>query len=172
MSLDYTYCTSSDLEQRLSTTGVLLRTDDNDDGDASDGVEATAVAAAIEAASVKINQYCLGRYTAANLYASDIVNHWCIILACCELDKRRANTVAASNAEDCKEVTETLKAVQAGDQSIWDIPPRIVSVPTYANMRMDRRYGNKRLRVDTSTSTPSPNVQFPRQTDRSGNQER
>ena len=121
------YCTVDDLRNRLSAVGVSLRADDT---------PPTTLGDVISRASSKINQYCLPRYTAINLAASDWTNEVATTLAVFYLCTRRANPPPQSAAFDYKEAIEDLKLVRRGQLNVPDVAMRRAAAPVLSNVHI------------------------------------
>jgi phage gp36-like protein len=124
------YCTSDDLEDRLSEAGVTLRTDDS---------PPTSYGNAILRASSKINQFLLRQYTEANLAASDIVTDYASTIATYYLCTRRGNPAPDSVIAEYREAIEELKLIHAGGMDVSDIGRRKSSAPVMDNNRVRLR---------------------------------
>lgn len=120
------YCSRSDLESRLSTTGVSLRID-VDPGD---------MTAILTRASVRVNEFLALLYDPANLAVSDWVKQQAISVALYYLCKRRANPVPGSIASDYEEACASMQAVKLGADTIYDIAARRAAAPVLSNVRV------------------------------------
>lgn len=141
------YCTQSDIEHVLSSTGVDLRTDD--------GVEATLVADAIEEADMEIDQACLYLYTAASLAASNWVKHKAKAMAAYFLCIRRGNPAPASIAAAFERAIELLEKVRLGALAIPGAVMSKAAAPTMSNVRPTLRPFPRSV-IEKSRSTGKP----------------
>ena len=124
------YCSSDDVEDRLSTTGVDLRTDD---------APPTALGNVLKRAATKVNQYLLLHYTAPSLQASDWVNQTATSLATFYLCERRGNAPPASVAADYDEAMDDLKLIRKGVFAVPEIARRRQSAPVLSNISIRMR---------------------------------
>lgn len=137
------YCTEDDIENRLSTTGVTLRTDDT---------PPTALGDVIDDASTLIDEHCRLRYTPAVLAASDWVNQRATDLAACLLCERRGNPPPASIQRKHDRAMERLELVRRGLLQIPDVGMRKSEVPVLSNQRV-RLDPHPRVQTQKSKST-------------------
>lgn len=145
------YCTAADLERYFSKVGVDHFADHDDDGIQEPGV----VADAIERATDEINLYVLthGRYAIADLVGNRLLNSWCVVLATCDLCQTRGNGVPESVAMECQRIFELLEKVMDGKLNLPEVARQGQGVPTFSNLRLDRRYRDEKVRVIRSTSS-------------------
>lgn len=146
-ALSVTYCTSSDVENLLSASGVVGRLDD-DEGGTNSGGELAYLTQAINWATARVNLYVLSRHAAADLANSFVVNWYCTVIAAYLVSGRRGNPVASPLAEAYEEVMGELKAVRAGELTLADVATRDHSFPAWSNQGApDHRYQVQKLRV-------------------------
>lgn len=119
------YCVIADIQNRLSSAGVTLRTDDT---------PPTTYGDVIDDASATIDEYCLLLYTAANLALSRWVKHRCADIATGLLCERRGNGVPDGIARKWDRTIAALERVQAGILPVPDIAKRRTGVMVASNM--------------------------------------
>lgn len=157
------YVTQDDMEGLLSTEGVNLRLDDdgNDTVSAAELVRLTTYAR--NYATGRINMYCLGRYDAADLATSWVVNEWATYIACHWLSRRRGNPALFKDEYD--EAISELKQIKAGQLNLEELAERNPGWPSWSNTRVDFRYPLKKIRVERPISEQSPTSGLPRNRD-------
>lgn len=153
-ALAYTYATQADVEALLSPDGVVGRVDDNATGTPT-GTQTGYVASAINWATARVNQYCLGRYDAIDLAQSWVVNEWCIILAAYWLSCRRGNPAPGSFSDLYKEAMDDLKEIRSGAAQLPEIGLRTAGWPAWSNVRVDSLYSLRKVRVERPISEGS-----------------
>ena len=126
MASTATYCTITDIQNRLSATGVTLRTDDT---------PPTSYGDVIDDASAEIEMYCLLRYGADQLAATRWIRHKCADIATYLLCERRGNAAPPGVAGKFDRAIADLQKIQAGSLKLADVPQRRRGVPTVSNMR-------------------------------------
>lgn len=137
------YCTSDDIANRLSSTGVTLRTDDTPPDTLGD---------VITDASTQVDEHCRLLYTPANLAVSDWVNQRATDIAAVLLCERRGNPVPGSLMRKYERALERLEQVRLGTLQIPDVPARLVAAPVMSNVR-EQLNPQPHTRVRKSTST-------------------
>ncbi|MBL8824906.1 MAG: hypothetical protein JNJ77_20130 [Planctomycetia bacterium] len=150
------YCARSDMEAKLSAYSVQGALDEN-----ADGIEDTNSAPRINQARYhgtnRVNLYLLSKYTAEELALSPIACEWAVVKACCWLMGRRGNPVPAGLAAECAEAEALMKEIRDGEAELPDAAPRVSSLPSHTNIRIDRnyRYGKQRvIRPESDDTTP------------------
>lgn len=121
------YCSIDDVKNRLSANGVTLRMDDS---------PPTSYGDVLDDASRTIDEYCLLRYTEANLDASPWVKHKCADIATFLLCERRGNPPPRGIAGKFERAMERLELVRTFKMAIPDIPERRTAVPTLSQPRI------------------------------------
>lgn len=159
----YVYIDDDGLDNALSASGVDLRLDDDSGGTIS-AAEETRRTQAKNAASETVDFYCFDRYTQANLYTSNFVYEAAKWLAAYELCATRGNEVPESVVEQAERWEEKLKAIHAGRARLPGIPMRMSQAPAWDNVRVDKRFDFKAIRVEKKTSSQTPTT-MPVQTD-------
>ena len=152
-TLDYYYCTQTQIEQALSVAGVLLRVDDDADGTIDSGVEADSITDARIEATETVNYYCWSKYTPARLSESNWVNRQAVALAAYAICSRRGNPPPQIIVERAEKAEEMLKAVADKGRVIPNLPMRRSLAPDVINQRVDARFQWKVLRVEKDLST-------------------
>lgn len=140
------YCSITDVQNRLSAEGVTLRTDDS---------PPTSYGEVITEASTEIDEYCLHRYTAANLAVSDWVRFRASVIAAVLLCERRGNPVPRSLEKRYDKLMERLEKVREGTLNIPDLAMRKEEVPVLSNVRI-RLDPFPRTVVENNRSTGTP----------------
>lgn len=150
-NLTYTYATEADIQGLLSVDGTTARVDDDGTG-AQSATEAGYITQAIQYATDRCNFYLLGRYAAARLQQSWIVNNWCVIVAAHWLSMRRGNPPPGSVKALYEEAIEDMKLVQKGAQEVPGIGARGSQWPVWSNVRVEALYSLRKLRVEVQLS--------------------
>lgn len=138
------YCTITDLQHVLSSTGVSLRVDD--------GVAAEEVAECIEEADQEIEQATHYLYTAASITASVWIQHRAKNIAAYLLCCRRGNPGPASLEARYTRAIEQLEKVRLGQLLIPGAVMSKAAAPTMSNMAPSLR-PHPRSVVETKKST-------------------
>jgi phage gp36-like protein len=120
------YCTLSDLQNRLSATGVALRTDDSPPDLLGD---------VLDDASAEVDMHCQLTYDPAQLSNSRWIKHKTADIAAHLLCERRGDPVPVGIAAKHQRALEALEKVQMGTLKIGDVPQRRKSVPSVTNLR-------------------------------------
>lgn len=141
------YCTITDLQQRLSSSGVSLRIDD--------GVGDDDVDAAIEEADQEIEQACHYLYTAASLATNTWVKHKAKSIALYFLCIRRGNPAPASVELQYTRALEQLERVRLGQLNIPRAVMSKAAAPTMSNVRPTLRPFPRSV-VEKQRSTGKP----------------
>lgn len=141
------YCTRSDVEDLLSAGTVRSLLDDDDDG-----VAEVSISRTLDRAALKINQYCQRHYTVAELAANDWVKHAAAVIAANFLFQRRANSPPGELEEEHEEILEFLREVYTGSCDLPGATPRGWDAPSMANLTIDGRYGQGKIRVQDRIS--------------------
>lgn len=140
-----TYCDADDLADILGEAGVSLRLSD---------VPPEALGRVLVRAAAKVNRYCLRRYTAAKLAASEWVRVVAAEMAAYLLCTRKGNPAPSSVVDLWNMALEDLKLIKAGDQ-IPDIAARKTGAPVLSNVRVRLR-PVMHTRVEQARSTGNP----------------
>lgn len=144
------YCTQAEIERFLSVQGVINMADHDEDGVIESGVVDDAIAEA----TGEIDLHCRGRYSAAGLATSAIVNNWAVTIAASALCELRGNTVPDSLVRKVTRILEKLLPdVQAGKLNLPGLAFANDSRPAMSNLTVDRRYGRSKVRVTRINST-------------------
>ncbi len=149
------YVTRADLDDFLSPTGVDSRVDDDSTG-AISAADARALDNARYWATGRVNMHALGRYAAADLGNSWVVNQWAVVLACHWLSCRRGNPPPGSFDKLYDETVLDLKELRAGTIDLPDVGLRSNAYPAWSNIRCDIFYGLRKLRVERPISRDDP----------------
>lgn len=139
------YCNEADIVRYLSTQGVTAFSDHDESGDRDTGV----VDDCINQATGEIDFYVAGRYTAAQLATSNLINRWCTVLATFFLCERRGNPPPQSVQTEATRIWELLQKVHDG----WPIAGLGGRAMSMSNLTVDRRYRRHTIRVTESNST-------------------
>lgn len=162
--LQYTYCTEADIQALLGADGTTARVDD--DGTASQSAaEAEYLSQAIQWATDRCNFYLLGRYPAARLATSWLVNQWCVICAAKWLSSRRGNPPPGVVNDLYEQAVEDMKLVHDGKYDVPNIATRTAQWPFWSNVRVDALYSLRKIRVERPISEKS-NTTYPQNADR------
>lgn len=145
------YCSRVDLEEIFSDLAIDVRIDDS----ADDTAPATSAngneEAAIREATDEVNFYLQHRYLVADLSESLIVKRWTAWIACHLLSRRRGNP--GQFEDEYNRIMIRLDQIRQGKEFIPRVKPRADFRPMVANMVIDRRFLNSKIRVDTESSS-------------------
>lgn len=148
-------CTSADeITDLLSSEGVEVRLDDDDDDFVNGAESARLSTGIINYATSRVNLFLGERYTPADLVTSWQVHDWATIIGAVKLCRRRGNPVPKTLLRDYNAATEEMQMVRDHDLSLSDIGEIESSQPSMSNMTMDRRYRARPLRKQKALSTP------------------
>lgn len=147
----YVYCTSADIDRKLSAAGGLARTDDTGSGSATTGVYDDAIYDATDF----INVYLLGKYYDYDLATSPLVNRIATCRASLTLCERRGDPTPASLLREWKEYLDLLDRIMSGvsGASVPNLSLRADTLPTVSNTTFNARYRTNKVRVDVESST-------------------
>lgn len=152
------YCTATDLQSRISSTGYNLRVDD----------DATAVTPCLQRAKNTILFYAEPLYGATDLQtnanAAGWVNDKATDIALYHLCARRGNPVPASIKEDYQQAMQELALVHDDNAHIPELAQRHTDAPTFSNIRVDPTFNYRKIRVERTLSdqtTPTGYTQTP-----------
>lgn len=144
------YCTVRDIERFLSTAGVDSFADHDFDGYREAGV----VDDAIQFAAAQIRNALCSRYESSSLVGNETVREWNMILAARRVCSSRANPIPDTVELRYQEAVEAMRMIGRGDGSLCGVLQKSTNVPTWSNLRVDRRYDRERIRVVKETSSP------------------
>jgi hypothetical protein len=152
------YCTEANVRDLASAQGVDLRFDDDADGSVPPPDRAAFMAAAIRWAGGRVDFYCGGRYSPAQLAASATAEGWATTLALYWICLRRFNPVPESIRHLAEDedfgVLPEMRLVQTGAAQLPGAGEKKPAMPLWSNVTVDDRYWVKKLRVVESTSDP------------------
>lgn len=146
------FCEKDDMVRYMSLAGVIAFSDHEQTGEENDDV----IDDCREQATDELIGQLLKLYEPAELAKSRLVTRWATVLACYYLCRTRGNPVPDSLHEAYDKLTMdggTLAKVLDNQFYIPDIARRGVSVPTFSNMTIDRRYRREKVRVIRSISS-------------------
>lgn len=146
------YATRADVASILSTAGIDVRIDDDDDGTVtpSPGEEAFLDDAILEATDV-INVAGLHFYSAADMGESLWVRRRAAYLAAHFLSMRRGNP--GLFCERYEIIMDELEKLRTNQLHIPRLAKRADVLPAQSNLIIDRRFTRNKIRVDRETST-------------------
>ncbi len=147
------FCSATDLDEYMSSAGVISFADHDQSG-ASD---TNVVDNCINRGHARILDFAGQQYEAADLATSETIKEWNIIIACYVLCGLRGNPRPDSLVEDYKEICGPgglLSQVRAGLYKLYGLSVRSGKAPTFSNLRVDRRYPSRQIRVKSSSSNP------------------
>ncbi len=150
------YCSQTDIEALLSTEGMELRLDDDQDSAVSGDELKRLTVYAINWATARVNMYCLGLYDAVDLNTNWMVNFYATVLASRIVAGRRCNPVPESLMKLVDETIADLKEIKSQRVYFNDIGLRNVAWPAWSNLRCDPRYWLRQLRVERPLSEKTP----------------
>jgi len=148
------YCTQADVDRYLSEQGATGWADHDQNGTAEDGVYDDVINQGTE----EFNLYCAQRYEPAQLATSTLVNRWTTVFACYFLSQRRANPAPDSLAREFDRIKLLLEKIEAGTLNIPGLPLRGDTRPTFDNLRIDRRFVQRKIRVQREASSDVPST--------------
>jgi hypothetical protein len=154
-SLEYTYCTETDVDTLLSAEAKNLWLDDNSDHAVDSTERARLTTQGINWATSRVNFYCQRRYESSDLADSWLVNDWATVVAVRWLCTRRGNSVPQSIQALYDEVIGDLEQVRDGKMQLPDIGSRSVEWMVWSNVKVDWRYPLRRVRVQRPISERS-----------------
>lgn len=157
-ALSVLYTSKEEVESLLSSDGVLLRLDDDQDAANSAGELLRINTLAVNYATARVNLYLGNRYTSAQLATSWSVHDWATMIAARWVCRRRTNPVPESLQDAYDEAIAEMTAIRDRLMSLTDIQERQADQPVLSNMTLDGRYKVKQLRKQLPISTPRPTV--------------
>lgn len=95
-----------------------------------------------------------GVYSEAQLATSPLVRYWATLLAGYHLFNNRGNSAPEHLKLMIKEVRDMMKLVADGLRKIPGLTATGLGVPTVSNRMVDRRYGERTIRIQHQSSTP------------------
>lgn len=150
------FSTTAEQERYLSIYGIASFADHDDDGLADPNVLADCV----NYATSKIAGLLSQRYTFANMQLATILPEIEVIIALRRLTHRRGNQTPASLEVDFQESIQAdgdLDLTIRGKQKLLKadgepVPEKPGAFPSWANLRIDRRYHSAKIRVTDSSN--------------------
>ena len=143
-------CSQKEMERQFSPLGVLSFSDHNDDGSGDAGVVDDCINGATAEVFFATNAF----YNPADLVGHPLVKRWAIVLAVFYLCELRGNPPPESLVKEYERVMEKLALVTEG-RPIPDVAFKANLSPSASNITIDRRYGQRTVRV-TENSTGGP----------------
>jgi phage gp36-like protein len=151
-------CTQAEVERFLSVQGVTAFADHDQDGTADDDV----VDDCIEQASEEMLAYLLQRYALASLVSSTLVKRWAVTISAYFLCMRRGNPPPEVLQTEFERLlnpeTGLIPRVAAGSFALPGLALNADLVPNFANLTVDRRFGQSKVRVLPGSSGTAPSV--------------
>lgn len=146
------YTDRAEVASILSTVGIDVRIDDDDDGTitASPGEEKHLDDAILEATDT-INIYGQHFYTSAVMAQSLWIRRRAAYLAAHFLSMRRGNP--GLFCERFEQIMKELELLRTNQLHIPRQPKRDDVLPAQSNLIIDRRFSRNKIRVDRETST-------------------
>ena len=145
-------CTAVQIERYLSTLGVMLNSDHDYLGVRDDDV----IDDCIGRASAEIIGTLSPLYPQSELELSALVSEWCVVMAAYYLCIRRGNPPPDSLANQYERIWSDGGFIYRARKGAFIIPGikgSSVNAPAITNYDVDRRYGNRTVRVVRPTST-------------------
>lgn len=149
-TIPYIYPTKAGIESIFGSVAVLLRINDEEDGTPSAGELLNLDDILIEATDIA-NQYLAERYKVSDLANSLWVFRRCNYIACYLLSIRQGNPEQYLGKYN--EILAEFQLVKDEKMSIPRIPVAYDNTPALSNIVVDRRYAQRQIRTQTSTST-------------------
>ncbi|MCC7422540.1 MAG: DUF1320 family protein [Planctomycetaceae bacterium] len=157
------YCTITEVQDILSSEGVVQAT--NDDG-AQSAAQSTMVTNAIARATAKMNQYLTKKYDPATIIsANDWIKWCCATFAARELMMRRGGVAPTGVQIAYDDYLKWLEEVANGTADIPGLTPRFQPGMTMSNMTIDHRFPVGKVRSVPVISVGSSSSEVPRHTD-------
>ncbi len=129
---------------------------DNSDHEGDGVADYSPVYRAINAATQEIDLYLGQRYEAAVLAAHQLVRDWATVRAAMKLHRTLADPMPQVLADEWAEILATLKEIAAGQRTIPGLETLGNLRPTMSNRKIDRRYGQRTVRIERDSSTEVP----------------
>lgn len=154
--LSTVYTDSESIAVLMSALGRDSRVDD-DASEAVDQGEQAFITYAVNVATSRINSILVGRYDLTDLSTSWSIWHYATVIACYWLCHRRFNAVPSALIAMYNETMNDLGMISQGQMFVDDLATRNLSMPVWANFRMDDRYNiiKQRTIAPISESTPT-----------------
>ncbi len=146
-TLTYTYTTQAEIERLISAAGASLRTDDDQDGSPESGVWQDV----IDEATDTINFYCESHYEPVDLTDNLWVRRSATLIGAYLLCQRRGDP--GLYHDRYAKVIEMLEKVAFGRMQIPRLQTKEDFSPAASNLRVDHRFGTRKIRVQRQTST-------------------
>ena len=146
-TLTYTYTSQAEIERLLSTAGALARVDDDLDGSAESGVWEDVV----DEATDEINFHCEHLYEPSDMANNLWVRRRATLIGAYLLSQRRGDS--GLYHERYQKLIEVLELVRDGKRQIPRLPTKDDYTPAMSNLRVDHRFGSRKIRVQRTTST-------------------
>lgn len=141
-----TYFTSeAEIVEVMGEAGIAMRMDDVDPEDYD-----TTLNRIMADATDTVKLYLSGRYSVADLDASDFIHRRCTFIACYYISRRRGNP--GQFREMYEEARGDLEEIRDGDLILPDTPVSSDMTPALSNFTMDARF-RQPMRVRTELST-------------------
>lgn len=116
---------------------------------------------AVQVGTATVKRFTQQLYDSADLQNSWSVFIWATIAGCFWMCQRRGNPIPASLNNQYLQTLDELEGVKKGAIVIEDIQLRNECFPTFSNLRVDRRWSVKQMRVVAGISGRTA-PQFPR----------
>lgn len=145
-------CSQQDMQRYLSTIGLRLAVDDNEDGYIS-ADEQGAVTDAQTEASETVYFYCWDKYDPTQIATSNLANRWATILACYRVRSRLGRRVPEQLENDAAKAEEMLQKIQDGPGKLPGVPLRRILAPVMSLTRVDPRFNFRCIRVEKNNSS-------------------
>ncbi len=148
----WTYCTSDDIANFLSASGLEAFGGHDDRGAEENAGECC------EQATDEINLYVLHRYTPEAVRYHRMLIRWAVVMATAYLCERRGNPIPESIVAEYQRIQDKLEKIRDNKLRLEGVPQRVASFPAFGNLRIDQRYARAQIRVVQSTSTQLPDA--------------
>jgi hypothetical protein len=155
LALDTLFCTRADVEAMASVYGVDLMLEDYEEASPT-ATEEAYLDKMIQWGCAEVYRYLGKKYDADQLALSWEVNEWATICVLRRVRSRRGNSPPAIIQELYEQAVVDMKEIGWGEGTLPDIAERSVDTPSVSNIRVDTRYGNKKIRVQRPLSDPRP----------------
>jgi phage gp36-like protein len=146
------YTSDAELVSLMGQEWLISNADHDGDGAA----DPDAINRAINAATQEIDLYLGQRYESSVLATHDLVRDWATVRAAMKLHRTAGDPLPQVLIDEWAEILATLKALGAGQMTIPGLSTLGNLRPTMSTRRIDRRYGQRTVRVERDNSTEVP----------------
>lgn len=157
--LSTVYTDTDSIAGLLSAVGRDFRVDD-DGSQSVDQEEQKFITWSVNYATSRVNSFLVGKYDLDDLATSWSIWNYTTVIACYWLCHRRMNAVPSALIALYNETMNDLAMIAQGELFVDDLGTRNLSMPIWANHRIDDRYNIIKQRtigpISESTQTTVP----------------